>query len=168
MRSGFRTASAAATQPPRPEIAFEEVTLWAGDLVAEARPLRMSTVLGSCVSVCLYDPARRIGGMNHFLVPRGGETPQHGEWSTARLIGQMRELGSSAASLEAKLFGGSAPFNCPDTRESIGAANVLAARRVLEEHRISIVAEKVGVGAGMRMFFESWSGVVWLKTHFRS
>ena len=53
--------------PPAPsaEIVFSEAILWAGDIVVEATPIRMSTVLGSCVSVCLYAPSRRIGGLNH-------------------------------------------------------------------------------------------------------
>ena len=31
----------------------------------------LSTVLGSCISVCLTDGDARIGGMNHFLLPQG-------------------------------------------------------------------------------------------------
>jgi chemotaxis protein CheD len=167
MSSGFLTASASALVPPPPDIAFEEETLWAGDLVADVKPLRLCTVLGSCVAVCLHDPARHCGGMNHFLIPRGGDTPKHGEWATFSLIQQMLELGSSLASLEAKVFGGGTPLNCPNERHSIGLANVQAARRVLAEHGIPIVAEKVGHGSGMRMYFETWSGVVWLKSHAR-
>src|SRR4051812_49955421 len=41
-----------------------------GQLLACTEPRRLRTILGSCVSVCLYDPSLRIGGMNHFMLPR--------------------------------------------------------------------------------------------------
>jgi len=140
----------AHVDPGAPEVEFSEAMLWAGDLVVEPSPVRMSTVLGSCVSVCLFDPVRRFGGMNHYLVPRGGTTAIHGDWSTAQLIERMRQLGSV------------------NETYAVGEANVTIARSVLAAHGIPVVAERVGHGAGVRLFFENWTGVVWLKTHAES
>lgn len=148
-----------------PAVAFAEAMLWAGDLVVAASPVRMSTVLGSCVAVCLYDPARRCGGMNHYLVPRGGRTAIHGEWSTTQLIERMRQLGSAIGTLQAKLFGGGCPLKLVNETYAVGEANVTVARAVLAAHGIPVVAERVGHGAGVRLFFENWTGVVWLKAH---
>ncbi len=148
-----------------PETTFSEAMLWAGDLVAEAAPVRMSTVLGSCVSVCLFDPARRFGGMNHYLVPRGGRTAIHGDWSINRLVERMRQLGSEAGALQAKVFGGGCPLKLANDTFAVGVENVTVARQILAEHGIPIVAERVGHGAGIRLFFENWTGVVWLKAH---
>lgn len=147
------------------EVTFSEAMLWAGDLVVASSPVRMSTVLGSCVSVCLFDPTRRFGGMNHFLVPRGGSTAIHGEWSTTRLIDRMRQLGSPIDALQSKVFGGGCPLKLADESYAVGTENVVVARQVLAAHGIPIVAERVGHGAGVRLFFENWTGVVWLKAH---
>src|SRR5690606_32079675 len=38
----------------------------------------ISTLLGSCVAACIYDPLRAIGGMNHFLLPHGKPDDRHG------------------------------------------------------------------------------------------
>jgi chemotaxis protein CheD len=147
------------------ELGFSEAMLWSGDLVVAASPVRMSTVLGSCVSVCLFDPARRFGGMNHYLVPGGGNTANHGEWATAHLIERMRQLGSATGELQSKVFGGGCPLKLANESYAVGTENVAVARRVLAAHGIPIVAERVGHGAGVRLFFENWTGVVWLKAH---
>lgn len=148
-----------------PDVEFSEAMLWAGDLVVVKQPMRMSTVLGSCVSVCLFDPARGFGGMNHYLVPRGGNTAIHGEWSIAELIRQMRQLGSIEAGLQAKIFGGGSPLRLLNESCAVGVGNIEMARRVLATHGIPIVAERVGYGPGLRLFFENWTGIVWLRAH---
>ncbi len=164
MRAGAFIAPPLAEGAP----AFAEAMLWAGDLVVAATPLRLSTVLGSCVSVCLYDRQRRFGGMNHFLVPRGNLTAHHGDWATARLVERMRQLGSTVESLESKIFGGGSPLRLENETLAVGAENVSMARHVLGRFGIPIVAERVGHGAGVRLFFENWSGVVWLRAHAES
>ena len=153
--------------PPAPpeELVFGEAILWAGDLVVSRSPVRMSTVLGSCVSVCLYDPQRQFGGMNHYLVPRGGQTAIHGEWATARLVERMRQLGSQPDDLQGKVFGGGSPLKLVNETYAVGEENVRVAREVLAGFSIPIVAERVGHGAGIRLFFENWTGVVWLRPH---
>ena len=150
------------------ETAFAEATLWAGDIVIAPSPMRMSTVLGSSVSVCLFDPARRFGGMNHYLVPNGGNTAIHGEWSTKRLIEGVRRIAGATETLQSKVFGGGCPLKLSDESYAVGSANVAIARQVLATHGIPIVAERVGHGAGVRLFFENWTGVVWLKAHATS
>ena len=147
------------------EVVFSEAMLWAGDLVASAEPMRLSTVLGSCVSVCLFDPVRRCGGMNHYLVPRGGTKPIHGDWATEELIAQLGRLGCPPQGLRGKVFGGGSPLRLVNEAFAIGAENAAVAREVLGAHGIPIVAERVGHGAGVRLFFENWTGVVWLQAH---
>lgn len=153
--------------PPAPpeELVFSEAILWAGDLVVSRTPVRMSTVLGSCVSVCLYDQQRQFGGMNHYLVPRGGDTAIHGEWATARLVERMRQLGSQPDELQGKIFGGGSPLKLVNETYAVGEENVKVARQVLASFSIPIIAERVGHGAGVRLFFENWTGTVWLRPH---
>jgi chemotaxis protein CheD len=160
-------SSRAYLAPPAPpdDLVYGEAILWAGDLVVGRKPLRLSTVLGSCVSVCLYDPTLRFGGMNHYLVPGGGTTAIHGEWATTRLIEDMHRLGSQPRDLQGKVFGGGSPLKLVNESRAVGQENVNVARRVLASFDIPIVAERVGHGAGIRLFFENWTGVVWLRPH---
>ncbi len=134
----------------------------------DSAPIRMTTVLGSCVSVCLYDPTRRCGGMNHYLVPQGGKTAIHGDWAMARLIEQMRELGCHLSNLQAKLFGGGSPLQLANQEYAVGNANVAIARQVLAAQGIPIMAERVAHTGGLRLFFENWTGTVWVRLHASS
>jgi chemotaxis protein CheD len=161
----MRVSGFVAPPPPPAEIVFSEAILWAGDIVVEKKPIRMSTVLGSCVSVCLYDATLGIGGMNHYLVPRGGKQPIHGDWATRALIERMVGLGSKLINMQAKVFGGGSPLRLENEEYAVGRANVVVAHEVLENEGIPIVAEKVEHSGGLRLFFESWTGSVWLRLH---
>lgn len=154
-----------AVDPDRDEVVFDEATLWAGDIVVSESPVRMSTVLGSCVSVCVFDPTRRYGGMNHYLVPRGGRTAIHGDWATTNLIEQMQRYGSSLRDLQAKIFGGGSPLKLTHDALAVGTENVAVARQVLGSHGVPLVAERLGVSSGLRLFYENWTGVVWVRSH---
>jgi chemotaxis protein CheD len=69
----------------------------------------ISTVLGSCVSVCLWDPDARIGGMNHMLLPDAATDTLNqsaGAVDMELLINAMVRIGASRSSLRAKVFGG--------------------------------------------------------------
>ncbi|MBI5380638.1 MAG: chemotaxis protein CheD [Opitutae bacterium] len=161
----MRSSGFIAPPAPPADLVFGEAVLWAGDIVVETKPVRMNTVLGSCVSVCLYDAQRQFGGMNHYLVPRGGQTANHGEWAVANLIERMCALGSSPRAMQAKIFGGGSPLKLANETYAVGSNNVAVAHTVLEQHGIPIVAERVGHNGGLRLFFENWTGTVWLRLH---
>lgn len=148
-----------------PDVA--ESSLWAGDLCVCAKPTRLTTVLGSCISVCLHDSRHATGGMNHFLLPDGEATPRHGRWATERLIERMIALGSRPGSLQAKLFGGGNPLPLDHEEWAVGDDNIAIARAVLAQHRIPIVAERVGTRHGLRVIFDTWSGDVWVRVNKR-
>lgn len=100
----------------------------------------ITTVLGSCVSACINDPARGVGGMNHFLLPdAGGGAPDHRHAAAAmeRLVNALLRRGASRGGLQAKLFGGARMMRgLPD----IGARNAEAARTFLRQEGIALVA----------------------------
>ena len=71
----------------------------------------LSTVLGSCVAACLWDPSAGVGGMNHFLLPnaRAGERTdilRYGVHAMELLVNALLNAGARRSALEAKLFGG--------------------------------------------------------------
>jgi len=150
-----------------PPVADEvgEETLWAGDILVSDKRIRMTTVLGSCVSVCLFDSLRCFGGMNHYLLPSPGEGGRHGEWSIRELYQRMLALGSRPRNLQAKVFGGGSPLALANDVSAIGAANARVAFDTLGKLRVSVVGESVGGNAGMRLYFENWSGLALVRPH---
>jgi chemotaxis protein CheD len=152
------------TPPPVASEVGEE-TLWAGDILVSEKQIRMTTVLGSCVSVCLFDSLRCFGGMNHFLLPTPGESGRHGEWSIRELYQRMLDHGSSHRNLQAKVFGGGSPLVMVNETSAVGSENARVAFDTLSDLRLGVVGESVGGNSGMRLYFENWSGLVLVRPH---
>src|SRR5262245_36230739 len=102
-RIAVRTAS-----KPSPKILFVLV----GQVVVMEEPFVLTTVLGSCVSVCIWDKKTLRGGMNHFLVPEtvNDATSLSGGIASTRLLVESMLKFSGIKNLEAKIFGGSNRF----------------------------------------------------------
>lgn len=153
-----------ALDPPSLE---SSLYVFPGDVVGKVVGCLLTTVLGSCVSVCLHDPRTRIGGMNHFLLPEpigvGERSPRFAGPAIEELIGQLLDRGGSRERLVAKLFGGCESGGTGSNGFHIGFRNVVAARRHLTEVGIPIVAEDVGGGAGRRLVFDPEQGAAWVK-----
>lgn len=130
-------------------------TVLQGEFRVSADPnVILSTVLGSCVAVCLHDPHNRIGGMNHFLLP-GRETGdgvkiRFGAHAMELLINTLLKQGAARGNLVAKLFGGSAMSrNLAD----IGAANAAFACEFLSNEGIPVVSESLRGTSARRLKF---------------
>ncbi|MFP3928935.1 MAG: chemotaxis protein CheD [Desulfobacteraceae bacterium] len=137
-----------------------------GYIYVPEKPTVISTVLGSCVTVTLYDTKRRAGGINHFQLPSRspGERPtaRHGDAATVMLIRMMLGEGSKRKHLEAQILGGA--FNPEVSSQDVGLENVRMARRVLSKYGIRIVSEDVGGARGRKIVFDtSANEVVVLK-----
>lgn len=149
--------------PPR-----SGVHLHPGHLHASATTCTIATILGSCVSVCLYDRVRGIGGANHFLLPYpvSGEqaSPRFGLAAVRGLIDRLVGLGSSPSNLEAKLFGGAAVVPALRARPGhLGLQNVEVAREILDAHGIPVRAEDVGGERGRKLVFRTHDGAAWVR-----
>ena len=141
--------------------------LYPGDLLATAEARVISTVLGSCVAVCLWDARTRAGGLNHFLLPH--DTRESGAYRFARpamevLLSRMHALGSETRNLTARVLGGASQFESTSERLSIGQQNVGVATRFLDDARIPVVLSDVGGTRGRKVVFDVESGNVWVKT----
>jgi len=98
------------------EFARNAVKLLPGEFFVAREDILLSTVLGSCVSACIWDPGAKIGGMNHFMLPGdGGPDPsqlinaasgRYGVFAMEQLINEIIKRGGRKPSLEAKVFGG--------------------------------------------------------------
>ena len=133
-----------------------EVYLHPGEVYATAEPSVVTTILGSCVSVCLCERDGGIGGVNHFLLAsqRAGErpSPRYAAGAVEMLVRDVVALGARRTRLTAKLFGGANVLHAfQDGTQHIGAANVEVARQLLAQHSIPISEEDVGGTRGRRL-----------------
>lgn len=141
--------------------------LLAGNLFVHEAPHQVTTVLGSCVSVCLWDCLLRHGGINHFMLPlwngEGLASPKYGNIAIAKLIARMYELGSEKRNLRAKLFGGGIVLNVSNPFMNIGERNVQLAEDVLRSEGISILSADTGGNVGRKIIFNTGTGTVLVK-----
>jgi chemotaxis protein CheD len=129
--------------------------------ISDAPDAVLTTVLGSCIAVCMCDRTRGIGGMNHFLLPggQGDDTGnmRYGANAMELLINGLLKRGAVRDRLEAKMFGGARMIG---NLRNIGASNIEFARNFLAEEDITCLAESVGGTSARRIRFWPTTGVV--------
>lgn len=136
------------------------ITLTQGEYHASRDPVVLSTILGSCVAVCLHDPASGIGGMNHFLLPDGqrshdSRSERYGVNAMEQLINAMLRFGARRGGLVAKAFGGA---NMTPRLSPIGDANAAFTRDFLAAEGIACLAESFGGVNARRVMFWPQTG----------
>jgi len=144
-----------------------EVTLYLGDVHAAQEPTRLTTLLGSCIAVCLYDPVRAVGGMNHFMLPHGrmgaGESARFGVHAMERLLIALLDLGGARRRLAAKVFGGAHVLDIEESAAGVPQQNIEFVRTFLEAVGIPVIAEDVGGYRPRTLHFYTATGRVFLK-----
>ena len=148
--------------------ARQRVYLLPGQLYASAEPCRITTILGSCVAVCLFDATRLVGGMNHFLLPISpgpeADSLRFADHATVALLEKLMAMGCRLDNITAKIFGGSALFQSKGQyRESLGAKNVAAAIQLLRNADIPIIARETGGDHGRKVIFDTEEGTAWAR-----
>jgi chemotaxis protein CheD len=124
-----------------------------GDYYVTREDEVLDTVLGSCVSACIRNPRLKIGGMNHFMLPRpsgtgndtweniGGRATRYGTASMEKLINRILSAGGTRADLEVKIFGGGRVLS---SLSDVGIHNVTFVRDFLRQEGLSVSSEDVG------------------------
>lgn len=124
----------------------------------------VTTVLGSCVAVCLYDETTGLGGINHYMLPfwNGNElaSPKYGNIAIESLVKKLEKLGVQRNNMVAKVFGGANQLN---HTIGVGQRNIKVAQEMLEELNIKIVAKSVGGEKGRKINFNTSTGEVFMK-----
>jgi chemotaxis protein CheD len=117
-----------------------------GELHVTDEDVAITTVLGSCVSACVRDVKRRVGGINHFMLPnvlRGdaGDSARYGVYALECLVNQVIGGVGRRADLEVKVFGGGRVI---DSSGDIGRANIDLVRRFFAAENVAILSEDLG------------------------
>ena len=155
----------------------EVVTIHPGEYYSTGEDTIISTVLGSCVAVAIFDPAKAVGGLNHFMLPgelasgkpaaeelAANPNAKYGMFAMELLINDLMKMGLSKSSMRAKVFGGGAVLRFTDgSTSSIPVSNVEFAFEYLREERIPVLASDVGGHDPRKIFFYARTGKVLLK-----
>lgn len=149
--------------------AIKNIFLHPGECYFGDGRTRISTLLGSCVSITLWHPRKRIGGMCHYLLAERKRSVNQvldgrfGSEAFKLLMQHIKAAGTRPNEYQAKLFGGG---NMIGIRQiggmEIGSRNVEYGRQLLATLRIEPVAEHVGGSGRRKLHFNLWNGDVWL------
>lgn len=124
----------------------DAVKVLPGEYFVYDADLPIMTTLGSCIAACLWDRERRVGGMNHFMLPEGSgsgnDGGRYGSYAMELLINELMKLGASRLTLEAKVFGGGAVLGGMSTIQ-IGERNTAFVLDYLKTERIPVVSKDV-------------------------
>ena len=130
--------------------------------------------LGSCVGVIAYDPAAKVGGMAHVMLP---DDPPNGATGQAsmparyanpglrQLTDDIEALGGNRRRLVFKLVGGAQVLSVPgaEDRFNIGRRNIAAIRQHLEAAGHRIAGADVGGHKGRTVRFDVSTGVLTVR-----
>lgn len=141
------------------------VYLHPGGLWAESFPGVITTVLGSCVSVCLWDPQTTLGGMNHFILPHGGAavSARYGNHALSMLLARVLENGAHRETLLACVFGGASVMSGEPAGPSLGSRNVAEAFEFLQRNEIAVLRHDVEGGQGRKLTFRTTDGTTLIR-----
>lgn len=151
----------------------EKINIHIGEYHASRKPTVIGTLLGSCVAVCLFDPASRIGGMNHILLPGKADLKhfdapaRYGINAMELLINKIMILGGDRRRLIAKVFGGAHLLPTIDGNNGVGQRIADFVLEFLKIEGFRIVARDLGGHDTRKIFFHTDTGELFLK-RFRS
>lgn len=123
----------------------DAVKVLPGEYFVHDEDVAIMTTLGSCIAACLWDRERKIGGMNHFMLPEGagtGDSGRYGSYAMELLINELIKRGASRTTLEAKVFGGGAVISGMTTI-NVGERNTQFVLDYLKTERIAVVSKDV-------------------------
>lgn len=146
---------------------MKRIILNIGDVVVSHEPAVLETLLGSCVSICLWDEQSRTGGMNHFMLPEMKDSLTNpscsGSEAITRLIDDLLILKVDIRTVKAKLFGGGRVIRELGNSFDIGERNIRLAKDLLMEYNIPIVKECTGLDYGIKIVFYTATGKAFVK-----
>jgi len=146
------------------EINYSSYYLFPATLFASKEPHLISTILGSCVAVCLWDSELGYGGINHYMLPlwngKGLASPKFGNIAIQKLYEKMLGLGCGKMNLQAKVFGGADILQATSYQFNIGERNIEIAKEYLRELNIQVTGISVGGVNGRKILFDSHKGSV--------
>jgi chemotaxis protein CheD len=148
-------------------LGVQAVKVLPGEYFVTTSDMVLVTVLGSCVSACIRDRDKGIGGMNHFMLPEGGGdqlagSARYGGFAMEVLVNHLLKMGARRNNLEAKVFGGAAVM-ASLSQSQVGERNAQFVLDYLGTEGIPIVARDLLDVYPRKLYFFPYSGRVLMK-----
>ena len=128
------------------------------------RPTEVTTILGSCVAVCVFDASMKLGGINHYMLPlwngKGFASPKFGNIAIDKLFTSLYARGCKKEDLIIKVFGGSEQMS---SIWNIGGRNIQVIQKYLKNHGLEAKAQNTGGARGRKIIFHTHTGEIKLK-----
>jgi chemotaxis protein CheD len=147
-----------------------EVTLQPGDFYFGGANTRISTLLGSCVSITAWHPKRLIGGMCHYLLPgrdikNEDAKGRYADDAMDLLLASVQQHNTQLNDYQIKIFGGGEMFSRHLQKGllSIASRNIQAAVTLMAQHHLTPVSQDVGLYGHRTVIFDVWNGNVWVR-----
>lgn len=146
-----------------------QIYIHIGEYHVSRRPEIISTVVGSCVAVCLFDADSGIAGMNHILLPGSigmadfSISAKYGMNAMELLIAKMMKLGADRNKIIAKAFGGACTLSAMDSKNHIGKKNADFVVKFLEKEGLKLSSCSLGGVMGRKVNFHTDTGSVFIK-----
>lgn len=160
-----------------PQIDSWNVKILPGEYYVTRGEEAISTVLGSCISACVRDPVRNVGGMNHFMLPEDASTgpnnwldpavglaTRYGSYAMESLINDLLKLGATRERLEIKVFGGGRVLSGVT---DVGARNIAFVRSYLQLEGYRIAAEDLAGTTPRKVVYFPMTGRVKIQAQDR-
>jgi chemotaxis protein CheD len=147
-----------------------EIFLHPGEYFVGDASHRLATLLGSCVSVTLWHPTKRIGAMSHFVLPErspaaatGPLDARYGREAMDLMVNELLRRGIRPEECQAKLFGGGDMFSAGGRFARVGRDNGEMARNVVRQYGASIASESLFGERHRKIIFDISTGEVWVR-----
>lgn len=146
----------------------DNIYLKPGEVVVVRKPVLVSTLLGSCVSVTMFSPDSGFGAICHAMLPDSFGRSDDLRYVDRALnyIYQKAVLYQAESNLEIKLFGGARVLNVKNNEaaaHAVGDQNVARALEVLSSLGLTVTAADTGGLVGRRLYFCTRGGDVYLR-----
>lgn len=159
------------------QMKLPRITIHPGENYVTKKNEVISTLLGSCIAACLYDPINRVIGMNHFLLAEQknskissileSDEGRYGIQAMELLINKMLKQGAQRVLLQAKVFGGGDVIRMRNHIrgiKSVGASNCEFIKTFLKTEGIPIQAADLGGNNGRSIHFVATDFSVYVKS----
>jgi chemotaxis protein CheD len=130
----------------------------------------ITSALGSCVAITLYDEVQKLGGMLHYILPEnpgGKKKEKYADTGIKLLLEKMLELKANKKDIVAKMVGGAVMFEefMDDVDNSIGKRNVKKGKEILKNLGIKLLSHDTGGNYGRSVKFKLSNGDIYITSY---
>lgn len=139
--------------------------------IAKGDGTLITYALGSCIGICLYDPAIKLGGMIHIMLPESltlnnQNIFKYADTGIKETLRKMESLGANRHRMTGKIAGGAKMFEAQITGPlgNIGERNAMSTRAILRAEGIKLIKEDIGANYARTLSFDVETGIAKIKS----